>query len=362
MHEIVIDRPASEASALLAIQNPSILEAHGWEAGFWTCSDEDPVERALGALGRRISHDNSGHDKSGHDKSGEEWELKRLVGAKATTRKKTEDCEAMARQGDWVYIFGSHYGLKTGPLKPRRSFVARFNETRVKGSLDDAEIPVEIARGAFKIHRLLNDALKASGLQMIEAGAEEARRCIADTRKKGRKQGKTWARRIQEDDWPVNVEGVAFRPSGTLLLGLRYPVTRDGHPIVAEIDDIGKLFRDPPLDPAVLRLWVLTNVGSAREPRGVRALEDKGTELHVITGSLDSSPEESAVLQDHPEGARAESSHHRFFLPDVPRWTGVEARLIDALEHEQKAEGLSIDAEGRFWYVIDDEVIRLRQA
>lgn len=274
MHEIVIDRPASEASALLAIRNPAILEAHGWEAGFWTCSDEDPVEQALGALGRRISH----------EKAYEEWELKRLSGAKATARKKTEDCEAMARQGDWVYIFGSHYGLKTGPLKPRRSFVARFNEARVKGSLDDTEIPVEIARGAFKIHRILNDALKASGLPMIEAGAEEASRCIADTRKKGRKKGKRWARRIQEDDWPVNVEGVAFRPSGTLLLGLRYPVSRDGHPIVAEIDDVGKLFRDPPLDPAVLRLWVLTNVGSAREPRGVRALEDKGTVRRLPDG------------------------------------------------------------------------------
>ena len=345
MHEIVIDRPTNEASALLAIQNKSILEAQGWEAGFWTCSDEDPVERALGALGR---------------KAREEWELKRLSGAKATTRKKTEDCEAMARQGDWVYIFGSHYGLKTGPLRPRRSFVARFNEARVKGPLDETEIPVEIARGAFKIHRILNDALRGSGLQLIEAGAEEARRCIADTRKKGRKKGKKWARRIQEDDWPVNIEGVAFRQSsGTLLLGLRYPVTRDGHPIVAEIDDIGKLFRDPPLDPAVLRLWVLTNVGSPDQPRGVRALEDKGTELHVITGSLDSTPEESAVLQDHPEGARAESQHHRFLLPEVPRWAGVEARLVDALEHEQKAEGLSIDAEGRFWYVIDDEVIRL---
>jgi hypothetical protein len=347
MHEIVIDRPASEASALLAIHNPSVLEAHGWSAGFWTCSDEDPVERALGALGRKF---------------GDDWELKRLAGAKATTRKKTEDCEAMARQGDWVYIVGSHFGPKTGPLKPRRNFVARFNEARIKGSLDDATIPVEIARGTFKLHRLLNDALKASGLELIEAGAEEARSCIDATRKKGRKKRKKWAGRVEKGDWPVNIEGVAFRESGTLLLGLRYPVTRDGHPIVAEVDDIGKLFRNPPLDPAILRLWVLSNIGTAREPRGVRGLEDHGPELHVITGSLDSSPEESVLLHDHPEGDRAASQHHRFALPEVPRWAGVQAELVDPLDAGQKVEGLSIDGDGRFCYVIDDEKIRLRQA
>lgn len=166
--DIVIDHPASEASGLLAIRNRAVLKAQGWDDGYWTCSDEDPVEKALGAVGRNA--------ETG------EWELSRVAGARATTKKKTEDCEGMARRGDWIYVFGSHYGAKTGRLRPRRNFVARFNEARIDGKLDDVEIQVEIARGAFKLHRLLNDAFKGSGLAMIEHGAEEAKECIQKTR------------------------------------------------------------------------------------------------------------------------------------------------------------------------------------
>jgi hypothetical protein len=349
--EIVIDRPANEASALLGIRNRSVLAAHGWSAGFWTCSDEDPVQKALGALGVREGG------------SPEDWEFCRLAGARATTRKKTEDAEGMARHGDWVYIFGSHYGEKTGPLRPRRNFVARFNEARIDGRLDDVTIKVEIARGSFKLHRLINDALKGSGLELIEVGAEEARECIQRTREKGIKGKKKWAGRIEEDDWPINIEGVAFRPSGALLLGLRYPVTRDGHPILVELDQIDKLFRDPPNEPAVQHLWVLDNVGSAKEPRGVRGLEWGGGELHVITGSLDSDPEKSVLLHDHPEGERAQSRHHRLTLPEVTLWTGVGAQEVRGAldeEDEKKVEGISVDEDGGVLYVMDDDKIRLR--
>jgi hypothetical protein len=347
-NDIVIDHPASEASGLLAIRNRAVLEAQGWDDGYWTCSDEDPVERALGALGRNAATG--------------EWEFCRVAGARGTTKKKTEDSEGMARRGDWVYLFGSHYGAKTGRLRPRRSFVARFNEARIEGKLDDAKIDVEIARGAFKLHRLLNDAFKESGLAMIEHGAEEATECIRKTRRHGEDRKKSWAGRIHDDDWPINIEGVAFRSSGALLVGLRYPVTRDGHPILVELDDVDKLFRDPPDLPSILHLWVLENVGSAREPRGVRGLEEEGDAFHVITGSLDSTPEESVLLHDHPEGARAESHHHRFTLPAVSLWTGIKAELIEKLEGEQKIEGIAADTEGDFSYVVDDDAIRLRPA
>ena len=63
----------------------------------------------------------------------------------ATSKKKTEDCEAMARRGSWIYIFGSHFGSKSGPMESSRHFVARFDESRIQGSLDEAEIPIEIA-------------------------------------------------------------------------------------------------------------------------------------------------------------------------------------------------------------------------
>jgi hypothetical protein len=345
MKEIVVDQPSSEASALLAIQSKALLKAHDWEMAFWSCSDEERIEKSLHALGK-------GRDG---------WELVRPGKVRAAPKNLTEDAEAMARFGPWVYIFGSHFGTKSGPLEPTRHFIARFREDRIEGRLDEAEMDLEIARGRFKLHRLLNDALRESGLELMEPGDEE-QRCIRETRKAGRKKGKKWADRIHKEDWPMDVEGAAFRSNGALLLGLRYPATRDGHPILVEIEGIEKLFRNPPDDPAVRQLWVMKGVGTAREPRGIRALEEKGDSFLAITGSLDSTPEESAILQDHPEGERADSCLHRFTLPEAPpRWSGVEAEHIQDLGVDSKAEGIAADTEGHLWYVLDDERIRLRR-
>ena len=345
MKEIVIDQPASEASALLAIESKAVLEAHGWEMAFWSCSDEDRIEKSLHALGK-------GRDG---------WELVKPGKVRTVPKVRTEDAEAMARFGTWVYVFGSHFGTKSGPLEPTRHFIARFREDRLDGRLDDCELEMEIAHGRFKLHRLLNDALRESGLTLLDPGEEE-RRCIRETRKAGRKKGKKWAERIHKDDWPVDVEGAAFRKGGALLLGLRYPATRDGHPVLIEIEGIEKLFRNPPDDPAVRQLWVLEGVGSTGEPRGVRALEEDGDSFLAVTGSLDSTPEESAILHDHPEGERADSCLHRFTLPESPpRWSGVEAERVQDLGVDSKAEGIAADTRGRLWYVLDDERIRLRQ-
>lgn len=342
--EITIDEPASEASALLAIQSREVLAAHGWKMGFWTCSDEESIDRSLHALGK---------GKDG-------WELVRPKKVRTDPRVTTEDAEAMARIGPWVYVFGSHFGTKSGPLEPTRHFIARFREDRLSGRLDEADLDIEIARGRFKLHRLLNDALRDSGLDLMEPGEEE-RRCIRETRKRGRKKKKKWAGRILKDDWPVDIEGAAFRSTGALLFGLRYPATKDGHPVLVEIEGIERLFRDPPDDPSVRQLWVLEGVGTADEPRGIRALEEDGDSFLAVSGSLDSAPEESAILHDHPEGEKAESCLHRFTLPQTPpRWIGVEAQRVEDLEAESKAEGIAADTRGNLWYVMDDERIRLR--
>ena len=349
MREIVIDHPTGEASGLLAIRNRSVLEAHGWDLGFWTCSDEDPVEKALGALGRSAD-------------SPDDWELCRLPKARPSLSKKTEDCEAMARWGNHIYIFGSQSGSKPGPLRPRRHFVARFDESRIQGRLDEARVDLEISRGTFRLHRLINDALRESGLELIERGPHEVDRTIRKTRKKGKKLGKKWAARLHEEDWPINIEGVAFRTNGALLVGLRYPVTRDGHPILVEVDGIDRYFFDPPeSEPAVTGLWVLADVGSAAEPRGVRAIEEdvEGGCFHVITGSLESDPEQSVLLRDHPEGAEAASRHHRVTLEGASPGP-IRTEPVHLAGDETKIEGLAIDTEGSFCYVMDDDKIRLR--
>lgn len=356
MREIVLDEPASEASSLLAIRNSALLEAEGWDLAFWTCSDEDPVEEALGILARRRDHDSQKDPADG-------WEHRRIKKVRLPVQRKTEDCEALARQGDWIYVVGSHYGAKGGQLEPGRHFIARFNETQIQGKLKDTDLEIEIARGTFKLHRLLNDGLRASGLQLLSRGKAEEK-TLRKTLRKGEKNGKKWAERLREDDWPLNVEGAEFRDSGSLLLGLRYPVTVDGHPILAEIGGVEKLFADPPEDPTLLRFWVLGNVGTAEEPRGIRALDRRGRELHVITGNLDSLPEQSAVVKDHPEGKDVPAQHHRFTLPRVQvRSSGlIQAELIGDVQGETKVEGLFVDTDGDVCYVIDDEKIRLRLA
>lgn len=343
--EIVIDHPAREGSGLLAVADPEILQAHGWDLAFWTCSDEAPVEGSLGALGR--SRDTGA------------WEVVHPAKVKPNRKRRTEDCEALARRGDQVWLFGSQFGPKAGPLSPRRHFVARFDEATIAGRIDEVKIELEVARGSFLLHRLLNDALSASGLELIERGRSEEQDCIQRARKKGKKKGKTWAQRIHPDDWPINLEAATFLPSGTLLLGLRYPVTREGQPILVELGNPDALFHDGE-QPEIRSLRVV-DVGSPEEPRGIRALESVKDEVHAITGNLDSDPEESVLVRDHPEGKRAQSCHHRLIFPkDGER--KVAAEEVHLLKDQTKVEGLALDGAGCFWYVLDDEKIRLLRA
>jgi hypothetical protein len=75
-------------------------------------------------------------------------------------RVKTEDAEAVARHDGWVYVFGSQFGKKDGPLQPKRSFVARFREAEVRHVLEPPAAPLAVARPPFLLHRLVNDALR----------------------------------------------------------------------------------------------------------------------------------------------------------------------------------------------------------
>ena len=84
------------------------------------------------------------------------------------------------------------------------------------------------------------------------------------------------------------------------MLGLRYPVTRQGQPILVELGNPDALFHDGE-QPEIRSLRIL-DVGSPEEPRGIRALESVKDEVHAITGNLDSDPEESVLVRDHPEG------------------------------------------------------------
>ena len=285
-----IKHPHSEASALLGVQNRSLTNARGWRDAFWAISDEKRVEEAIAVVAR---------GKGG-------WEVVPL-GADAGKIKKTEDCETLARAGSWVYVLGSQFGSKDGPLEPARHFVARFNESLVT---EELKVDLDVARAPFVLHRIVNDAFVEHGLEVLRPGDEAHQRFILDTMQIARDEDKAWRDRVRESDVPINVEGSTFLPGGHLLLGLRYPPTKDGHPILVEVEGIDRLF--------------------------------------------DSKPEKSALLADLPEAANAPNEHWSMPLTLGKQGvTNLRAKRVRTFKEGSTVEGISLDGD-RVWYAHDD--------
>ncbi|MDP8945950.1 MAG: hypothetical protein M3N03_08475, partial [Actinomycetota bacterium] len=222
----------NEASGLLMIGDEELLGEHGWDLGFWACLDEGEIEDCIAAIGRRRGYP----DEEG-------WEIERLRAEASGAAGKTEDAEAITRDEStgYVYILGSHFGSKDGPLQPKRGFVARFREADVGHVTEDPAMELDVSRRSFVLHRLINDALEESGPDLILLGEQSHKALIAATIKRGKKENKKWAGLVREDDYPINIEGADFRESGTLLLGLRFPTTAEGYPILVELEGIDRL-------------------------------------------------------------------------------------------------------------------------
>jgi hypothetical protein len=112
----------NEASGLLTMGDGALLGEHGWDLGFWAVMDEGEIEECVAAIGHRRG-----------SPEGEGWEIERLHASVDGSAGKTEDAEAITldKNTGYVYVLGSHFGSKTGPLQPKRGFVARFRETDV---------------------------------------------------------------------------------------------------------------------------------------------------------------------------------------------------------------------------------------
>jgi hypothetical protein len=101
----------NEASGLLMIGDETLLREHGWDLGFWAVLDEGEIEYCAAAIGHR-----SGSPED------EDWEIERLHARVSGDSGKTQDAEAITRDEStgYVYILGSHFGGKAGPLQPKR--------------------------------------------------------------------------------------------------------------------------------------------------------------------------------------------------------------------------------------------------
>ena len=340
MHEIDLHLEPNEASDLSRLDAPELLARRGWDRALVTVLDEAHVEDAIALLGHQAGAD-----------VGEGWHAERVHAKPSSGGGKTEDAEACVCRDGYLYALGSQFGSKAGPLDAARSWIARVAEDSLGG---DKKPVLEIARLRFGLHRAVNDALARSGVELIERGPATTERYIDATIARGAAKAKRWAGRVSAADHPINVEGAEFRANGRLLLGLRFPVSAAGHPLLVEVDDVEGLFADPDAVPRCSNVWEL-EVGSVEAPMGVRGLNTVGGDrFDAIVGDLDAAGKGATILADHPEGGRADSQHVRFSLPLTAGGGMVAVEQRYDFGAIKRVEGVALEPDGHVHYVIDE--------
>jgi hypothetical protein len=317
------------------VRSERVLAAHGADLGFWTVLDEGPVEDCLALLLRR---------------TGGRWAAHHVRVDAGSENGRTEDGEALAYGNGWVYVLGSHFGSKGGPLRPRRAFFGRFAEEDAAAG----RVRLRVVRNQFRLHRTLNDAFRDAAITPLKPGERVRDRFIVQTLARGAGKAKSWLARLSHDDVPCNVEAAAFTRSGTLLLGLRFPVTEAGEPILVEIADVDGMFdADPRTWPTVVSAYALTGVTPPGALTGLRALSARPDGSYdAVVGSIDATGKGSVLLDDHPMGGDVTSRHVRFRLPDSGREI-VGEQLAD-LAPMVNVEGLA-EVDGTAFYVTDED-------
>lgn len=326
----------NEASGICPIDSEKALSAKDWDLGFWVVLDEAAVEDAIIAVGRCA-------DGSG-------WQAERLPVA-GNGHPPTDDGEDCVRIGEWIYVLGSHYGSKEGPLERERQYVARFREAQ----LGDGRVDLQVAQTEFRLHELINDALDAADLELFPLAPDTRGALVGDAAAGEREAAGELEDHLDYEQLPINIEGCAIRPdNGGVLLGLRFPTSADGHPLLVELDDLAALFEGGL--PTAKGVWEVRGVGSRWVPAGVRGMADgEDGSIELLTGNLDSAGKGSVLIDAHPEAALARSAHFRLRLPGNRRGGTIEAEPVREFPGMMRVEGVAHDPVGRTFYVIDEE-------
>lgn len=331
MHETDLELHPNEASDLCRLEAPGLLERRGWDRAFLTVLDEAPAEECVAVLGHALNAE-----------PGEGWEALRVECEVHEGEGETQDAEACARHAGWVYLLGSQYGGKKGPVDRSRSWIARAREEDLAGALDgDGPARLELVRLSFALHRAVNDALNDSPIEVIALGSK-TREAFIDASLADAEGA------VEPGDHPINVEGADFRAGGGLLLGLRYPTSAKGCPLLVELGDVGVLFDDVAEWTGETAVWTLEGVGSPDEPTGVRGLHsDDGERFDAVVGDVD--------VAEHPEGEGPPSAHLRFTLPSGESGGGGVSgvRAVHEFGDQRHVEGVAGGGDGHVHYVID---------
>lgn len=343
-----LDLDPNEGSGMERVTNDELLAGRGWDLAFWVCLDDVPVRDSLAVVGHRWGN-----------ALGAGWEIDRLEPSVTGDDGETEDAEAVTRWGGRVYVFGSHFGSKDGPIQPERAFIARIPEGEVRWDDGDPVSTMQVIRDDLALHRIVNDGLADADVELVELGPAGRAAFIDGTREAH--PDASWVGDLRDEDRPINIEGAAFRADGSVLLGLRYPTTADGRPIVVQLRGVQRWFDDRDAEPALVGAWIVDAVGRDGSMAGVRDLTILGRELHVVTGNIDSREKGSVLLEDHPEGRDTVSTHWRCDLPWDRAGGEVDAEPVAEFPDMPRIEGIATDPEGRFYYVSDeDEEVHVR--
>lgn len=288
-----------EASALLAVESPEVLALIGADAAWWICHDEGGV----GAMVSLVRLE------------GDTWST-RAVDLTSAGGNRT-DAEALARVGNTVFVFGSSFAGKAGSFDDRRAFIARFSEAAATAGTATAEV---LDLGTTLLDMVL------SALQPFALLEND------------------------EDQNLVNIEG-AVVVGGDLILGLRWPVSAGGQPILVRLMNAVSVISDPMWTTEALRQLEVTSVvvdvdASAKRPAGVRGMAAVNNSVHLVTGQTERGLTAKKVKAAPAIHVKVEGGF------DGANAVGTE---IERFEGFRKVEGLAPMPNGGWLYALDDE-------
>jgi hypothetical protein len=171
-----LDLHPNEASDLAVV--PGGLARY--DQSFVTVLDEGVIEESIAVLGHRGGDVGSG------------WDAVRLTLEPTDHAGRTEDAEACDFWGEHLYVLGSHFGSKDGPLEAKRAWIARVRTADLAAAVDGSKPPIEIARNRFGLHRAVNDRLREAGVELRELGPRARERLVLRTIERGTNKVYSW--------------------------------------------------------------------------------------------------------------------------------------------------------------------------
>ncbi|HEX5421704.1 MAG TPA: hypothetical protein VFY39_17060, partial [Gammaproteobacteria bacterium] len=161
--------------------------------------------------------------------------------------------------------------------------------------------------------------------------------------------------RLQADDYPLRVDGLAFLAGGAALLGLRFPMTAAGAPLLIRIDDLARCFSENAALTASVAAC-LAGAGEPERPAGILAIQSgtgPGAEtVELLTGPLGLPDSRDALANEYPGSAALPCRHWRLELPRaLDPSAALKAELVREFE-ERAVESLAEDPAGHWHYTI----------